>query len=96
MQKRLRLPQVGAAVGHMCRFGMRVSEPACAGVGGPLVRRPSCEASQLNVPVKDELYRNRLLVALAKGRAVAYLEAERRSMREHTVCAAEAAEASRG
>eukprot|EP00969_Alexandrium_andersonii_P168898 7465042-Alexandrium_andersonii.AAC.1 len=31
MQKLLSEPQVGTAVGHMCRFGARVSEPAITG-----------------------------------------------------------------
>eukprot|EP00969_Alexandrium_andersonii_P031553 1377940-Alexandrium_andersonii.AAC.1 len=31
MQELLNDPRVETAVGHMCRFGMRVSEPASAG-----------------------------------------------------------------
>eukprot|EP00969_Alexandrium_andersonii_P311860 13780165-Alexandrium_andersonii.AAC.1 len=41
MQKLLNDSRVDTAVGHMCCFGMRVSEPARAGVGGPLVRKPT-------------------------------------------------------
>eukprot|EP00969_Alexandrium_andersonii_P281691 12452670-Alexandrium_andersonii.AAC.1 len=44
MQKLPSLPQVSAAVGHVCRFGMRISEPASTGVRGSLVRRPTRRA----------------------------------------------------
>eukprot|EP00969_Alexandrium_andersonii_P189981 8394357-Alexandrium_andersonii.AAC.1 len=45
MQKLLSDPQAGAVVGHMCCFGVRVCEPARAGVRGPLVRKPTRWAS---------------------------------------------------
>eukprot|EP00969_Alexandrium_andersonii_P236117 10424167-Alexandrium_andersonii.AAC.1 len=45
MRELLSEPQVGTVVGHMCRFGMRVSEPVSMGVGGPLVRKPTRWAS---------------------------------------------------
>eukprot|EP00969_Alexandrium_andersonii_P145126 6417071-Alexandrium_andersonii.AAC.1 len=45
MQKLLSDPQVGTVVGHMCCFGMRVSELARAGVRCPLVRKSTRWAS---------------------------------------------------
>eukprot|EP00969_Alexandrium_andersonii_P112203 4955735-Alexandrium_andersonii.AAC.1 len=45
MQELLGDPRVDTAVGHMCRFGMQDSEPASAGAGGLLVRKPTRWAS---------------------------------------------------
>eukprot|EP00969_Alexandrium_andersonii_P078223 3449512-Alexandrium_andersonii.AAC.1 len=45
MQELLSDPLVGAVVGHMRRFGVRVSEPARAGVAMPLARKPTRWAS---------------------------------------------------
>eukprot|EP00969_Alexandrium_andersonii_P028861 1260159-Alexandrium_andersonii.AAC.1 len=45
MRKLLDEPQANAAIGHMCRFGARVSEPTRAGVRGPLVRKSTRRAS---------------------------------------------------
>eukprot|EP00969_Alexandrium_andersonii_P082875 3655091-Alexandrium_andersonii.AAC.1 len=39
------MPQVNTAVGHMCRLGMRVFEPASVGGRGPPVRKPAHWAS---------------------------------------------------
>eukprot|EP00969_Alexandrium_andersonii_P233668 10316449-Alexandrium_andersonii.AAC.1 len=45
MKELLSDPRVDTVVGHMCRFGMQVSEPASAGGGGLLVRKPTRRAS---------------------------------------------------
>eukprot|EP00969_Alexandrium_andersonii_P248938 11001634-Alexandrium_andersonii.AAC.1 len=45
MRELLSEPQVATVVGHMCRFGMRVSEPVRTGVGGWLARKPTRWAS---------------------------------------------------
>eukprot|EP00969_Alexandrium_andersonii_P366866 15469453-Alexandrium_andersonii.AAC.1 len=38
-------PEVESGVGHTCRFGARIPEPAYAGGGGHLVRKPTRWAS---------------------------------------------------
>eukprot|EP00969_Alexandrium_andersonii_P009291 406557-Alexandrium_andersonii.AAC.1 len=52
MQKLPNLPQVNAVVGRARRFGVRVSEPASAGVRGPLARKPARRASSASEALK--------------------------------------------